>query len=261
MAIHKHSHSHTLPSTPTHRRTSSDFAFIVSLSPPNSSTASLRPADELFYNGQLLPLHLSPPNSMVHTLLATAARHSSDYHHPLSYKSSASTHPISAIEDGNAIDCLSHKPSHFNDQTTTTSNQNKALINKQFSFNRFSSVFRKETKPAPTAEAGTVSLTQKIRKYMKKLSKYYCEKTTPPMVKRDDIISYSFSGNLRFLRKTSCVSSCPSTMPSSPYHSGVLRQKNVVESYTNRSSSSTEQELQSAIQGAIAHCKNSMTTT
>ncbi|XP_076898146.1 putative membrane-associated kinase regulator 1 [Bidens hawaiensis] len=255
MAIHKHSHSHTLPSTPIHRRTSSDFAFTVSLSPPNSSTANLRPADELFYNGQLLPLHLSPPNSMVRTLLTTTARHSSDYHPPLSY---TSPRPISAIEGGN--DHLSHKPSHFNAQTTTASTPNKALINKQFSFNRFSSVFRKETKPS-SAEPVTVSLTQKIRKYMKKLSKYYCEKTTPPIVKRDDIISYSFSGNLRFLRKTSCVSSCPSTTPSSPYHSGVLQQKNIVESYTNRLSSSTEQELQSAIQGAIAHCKNSMTTT
>ncbi|XP_021978787.1 probable membrane-associated kinase regulator 1 [Helianthus annuus] len=219
MGIHKQT-SHTLPSTPIHHH-SSDFKFTVSLSPPDSTATNLRPADELFYNGQLLPLQLSPRNSMVCNL--------SDYHSSLSSGSSAT-------EDG---DHPPHKLFH--------SNQKKVPISKQFSLKKFSSVFRKETKPASPTDFATVSLKEKIRKYMKKLSKFH----TPQMVKREDIISYSFSGNLRFLTRTSCVSSCPSTMPSSPYHC----QKNVISSDTNRISSSTE-ELQCAMQEILEHSVN-----
>ncbi|KAI3725597.1 hypothetical protein L1987_65388 [Smallanthus sonchifolius] len=206
MGIHKQT-PHTHPSSSIHHHSSSsDFQFTISLSPPNSSTTTLRPADELFFNGQVLPLHLVPRNSMVRTLTTTA-------------RSSLSSRPISI------------SPTKHND---IISNHKKPLITKQFSFNKFSSVFRK------------VTFTEKIRKYMKKLSQFHDQKTIPPT----DNVSYSFSGNLRFLTKTNCVSSCPSTMPPSP--------KSMVNNYTNRSSSSTE-ELQSAIQGAIAHCKNSMT--
>lgn len=78
-------------------------------------------------------------------------------------------------------------------------------------------------------------------------------------------VSHSFSGNLRYPRKKSFVSSCPSSMRSSPTHSGVLSRNGfksggTVRVATNTDSSSME-ELQSAIQGAIAHCKNSMLQT
>lgn len=67
------------------------------------------------------------------------------------------------------------------------------------------------------------------------------------------VLSHSFSGNLRYPRRRSCVSSCPSSMRSSPNHSGVLS----FPGGGGRDTSSME-ELQSAIQGAIAHCKNSL---
>lgn len=76
----------------------------------------------------------------------------------------------------------------------------------------------------------------------------------------NDVISHSFSGNLRYPRRRSCVSSCPSSMRSSPSHSGILCKNTVVKGAGIYSSnSSSMEELQSAIQGAIAHCKNSMT--
>ena len=74
--------------------------------------------------------------------------------------------------------------------------------------------------------------------------------------------SHSFSGNLRYPRRRSCVSSCPSSMRSSPSHSGVLSRNGFMS--TGRvggvyhADASSMEELQSAIQGAIAHCKNSM---
>ncbi|KAK4797989.1 hypothetical protein SAY86_030315 [Trapa natans] len=88
----------------------------------------------------------------------------------------------------------------------------------------------------------------------------------------------SFSGNLRYprigsKRTTACVaSSCPSSMRSSPSHSGVLGRGGYPGPTRTGSgcgggalhfngggrTASSMEELQSAIQGAIAHCKNSM---
>lgn len=76
--------------------------------------------------------------------------------------------------------------------------------------------------------------------------------------------SNSFSRNMRYPRRRNCVSSCPSSMRSSPTHSGVLIGNGFLNSSGisgvgyGDSSSSTMEELESAIQGAIAHCKNSM---
>lgn len=75
--------------------------------------------------------------------------------------------------------------------------------------------------------------------------------------------SNSFSGNLRYPRKRSRASSCPSSMRSSPSHSGVLCRSGFSGGGVRAgggcsSEASSIEELQSAIQGAIAHCKNSM---
>lgn len=66
-----------------------------------------------------------------------------------------------------------------------------------------------------------------------------------------------FSGNLKIGRKSSGGGgSCPSSMRSSPNHSGVLVGMKAVSA-----SGSTMEELQNAIQGAIAHCKKSNAIT
>ncbi|KAJ4877627.1 putative membrane-associated kinase regulator 1 [Raphanus sativus] len=91
-----------------------------------------------------------------------------------------------------------------------------------------------------------------IRKYMKKVKPLYDklsqkQSTTATALKtesshKDLKTESSFSGNLmKYTKRGRCAASCPSSMRSSPSHSGVLTR-----------------ELQSAIQGAIAHCKNSM---
>ncbi|CAM8993294.1 unnamed protein product [Rhodiola kirilowii] len=77
--------SHTLPSSPTHSfssSSSSDFEFTICSSPPDkSSSAALCPADDLFYKGKLLPLHLSPRLSMVRTMLLASSSASSSSEH------------------------------------------------------------------------------------------------------------------------------------------------------------------------------------
>lgn len=70
-------------------------------------------------------------------------------------------------------------------------------------------------------------------------------------------LAHSFSGNLRYPRRKRCASSCPSSMRSSPSHSGVLSRNGWPVGGGGGDTSSME-ELQNAIQGAIAHCKNSL---
>ncbi|KAL8223948.1 hypothetical protein R6Q57_019423 [Mikania cordata] len=285
---HHHHHHHrkthrsqTLPSSPTH---SSDFEFRVSVSPRKSSATNLCPADDLFYKGQLLPLHLSPRISMVRTLLlsststsSSSARHSSDSHSSFSTDGCDSSRPSSATDDDPHLHLHLHTKLFPSNSTTHPIHVKK---NKYFSLSRFSSVFRKnpntqQTTHNPDIITGSsvkrMSVTAKemIRKYLKKAKPLYeklSQKTTssppppPPASKtgrtRNEtvVISQSFSGNLRYPRRRSCVSSCPSSMRSSPSHSRTLCRGNFVQS----SESSSMEELQSAIQGAIAHCKKSM---
>ncbi|XP_017220264.1 probable membrane-associated kinase regulator 1 isoform X1 [Daucus carota subsp. sativus] len=307
---HKIPRSQTLPSSPTHSSSSSDFEFTVSIS-PRKSTTNLIPADQLFYKGQLLPLHLSPRLSMVRTLLlASSSTSSSDTTTTASRHSTAS----SSSDFPDSRDS-SRRPSSVTDDDTSNSQPLTRLLNtsptsakkpKYFSLSRFSSVFRKEPKlPSSTTTTITydtiantssqnsvkrVSSTAKdvIRKYLKKVKPLY-EKlsqkqgasTKPPTAssgsvsehnsrlkdKSANTISHSFSGNLRYPRRRSCVASCPSSMRSSPNHSGVLsrtgatlmsKQFNGAATTSYSSEASSMEELHSAIQGAIAHCKNSM---
>lgn len=309
--------SQTLPSSPTHSSSSSDFEFTVSIS-PRKSTTNLIPADQLFYKGQLLPLHLSPRLSMVRTLLlASSSTSSSDTTTTASRHSTAS----SSSDFPDSRDS-SRRPSSVTDDDTSNPNTLTRLLNtnttppikkgRYFSLSRFSSVFRKEPKLSTptttitnydtvtnTAVQGSVkrvSSTAKdvIRKYLKKVKPLYeklsqkqatSSKTTTMFStpnqsgsskentnarlkdKSSNTISHSFSGNLRYPRRRSCVASCPSSMRSSPNHSGVLSRTAVTvmskqfgggASTSHSSEASSMEELHSAIQGAIAHCKNSM---
>ncbi|CAK7327012.1 unnamed protein product [Dovyalis caffra] len=339
--------SQTLPPSPSHSfssSSSSDFEFTISLSPRKSSTA-LCPADELFYKGQLLPLHLSPRISMVRTLLlaSSSTSSSSDTTTTASRDSTGSSNDSTSSFTSDLVllgDCDSSRPSSateddefrrlnsnhplFQSHVHLNSQINKKGSNKYFSLSRFSSVFKKENKNRENDNvAGSsvkrISVTAKevIRKYFKKVKPLY-EKLSQKQQQKmgghehsilptstinntsvtlsmksersmkdiyDDVpgkdarkgsttstgvFSHSFSGNLRYPRRRSCVSSCPSSMRSSPSHSGVLCKNGFMGSAGTRSRTaagggmyygdeSSMEELQSAIQGAIAHCKNSMT--
>ncbi|OAY27922.1 probable membrane-associated kinase regulator 1 [Manihot esculenta] len=318
--------SQTLPSSPSHSfssSSSSDFEFTISLSPRKSSTA-ICPADELFYKGQLLPLHLSPRISMVRTILlaSSSTSSSSDTTTTASRDSTGSSNESTSSFSSDLVllgECDSSRPSsvteddefkrlnnvypHFQSHVNLSSQIKKS--NKYFSLSRFSSVFKKEPKNRENdAVSGSsvkrMSATAKevIRKYLKKVKPLYeklSQKQQQKMAgvnpmpaapissvsfsikseRSDDSVknankesnrgfSHSFSGNLRYPRRRSCVSSCPSSMRSSPSHSGVLCRNGFAGSGTGSrvgmyyADNSSMEELQSAIQGAIAHCKNSM---
>ncbi|KAL7144684.1 hypothetical protein ABFS83_07G029100 [Erythranthe nasuta] len=333
---HTAAKAHTLPSSPTHSfssSSSSDFEFTISLSPRKSS-AALCPADELFYKGKLLPLHLSPRLSMVRTLLLSSSSTSSSSGDTATTASRDSTASHSSSDSSTAdlllhhhhhLDCDSSRPSSATDDefkrlsiNSSDTDLNISLdyhpirkTSKYFSLSKFSSVFRKDNKtpppppPPPPSSGGAaavkrVSSTAKevLRKYFKKVKPLYeklSQKTSPPppppppaaappssaiisrSANRDQEftakeinhssctnISQSFSGNLRYPRRRSCnISSCPSSMMSSPKHGesgfgfGFVQMGRAGSGGMNSDASSMD-ELQNAIQGAIAHCKNSM---
>ncbi|RID43666.1 hypothetical protein BRARA_I00513 [Brassica rapa] len=273
---HSPPQSHSSPSS-----SSSEFEFNISISPRKASS-SLCPADELFYKGQLLPLQLSPRLSLVRTLCSS----SSDYTSSSSSAARDSTESSSSTDSTSSfplhpppLDCCdSSRPSSVTDEEDVFFKQTKKS---GFSLSRLSSVFKKDTKAvsaaAPPSSVKRMSSTAKevIRKYMKKVKPLYDklsqkQSTTVTAFKTESSVlkaESSFSGNLmKCTKRGRCAASCPSSMRSSPSHSGVLtrggfpgqRGGSCSSSSSNNSVSSSMEELQSAIQGAIAHCKNSM---
>lgn len=327
--VESDSRSQTLPPSPSHSfssSSSSDFEFTVSLSPLKSSSTNLCPADDLFYKGQLLPLHLSPRLSMVRTLLrasSSRASSSSDTTTTASRDSTGSSTDSTASFSSDLVllpECDSSRPSSvaedddfkklgghgFLTQAAHGNGYHQIKKSKYFSFSRLSSVFRKEPKgresdnvAGASVKRMSLSAREVIRRYLKKVKPLYeklslkqqgqqqkmgtdtsgaatltlnSERSIKEITgiagqnsgsdSRGGGFSHSFSGNLKYPRRRRCVSSCPSSMRSSPSHSGVLCRN--INASTGRigggisHTDSTMEELQSAIQGAIAHCKNSM---
>lgn len=322
--------SQTLPPSPSHSfssssSSSSDFEFTISVSPRKSSSA-LCPADELFYKGQLLPLHLSPRISMVRTLLLASSSTSSssccDTGTTASRDStgSASSNDSSSSFNSELVllaECDSSRPSSVTEDDEFRKLNGGFQQIKKAKYFSLTRLFRKENKNRHDQETVSannnnnssvkrMSATAKdvIRKYVKKVKPLYEKLSQKQQQKmgggggvtnatcvgsvRDQIavsakhnnnnnntrkensggFSHSFSGNLRYPRRKSCVSSCPSSMRSSPSHSGILSRSGFSGVTVGRvgggaggtynSDASSMEELQSAIQGAIAHCKNSM---
>ncbi|XP_042457282.1 probable membrane-associated kinase regulator 1 [Zingiber officinale] len=284
---------------------SSEFEFTVSASPSASRCSC--PADELFYKGQLLPLHPSPRVYMVRALLLSSASTSSSSSTATSRNSTASS--SSAFS---AADLLlfpdscnsSSRPSSVaeNDlgrlpasaaKRPTTGGGTKYLSSLA---TRFSSAFLHrggskkfdsvDVSPAAPLMPVSKRAMEVIKKYVKKVKPIY--EMLPAMQQRkkkttafsfsdrlfpgkkntpaagDNAAAFpqsSFSGNLLDrhppARKKRWAASCPSSMRSSPSHSGLLYAGAAPPAFSLPSSSA--EELQSAIQGAIAHCKSSLT--
>lgn len=131
-------------------------------------------------------------------------------------------------------------------------------------------VLRKDKGSDGSSKKITATAREVFQKYVKKV-KPLCEKLSPKqkavmptnsmftvgvgraVEQKNPRYLHSFSGNLRCPRWRNYISSCPTSVRSSPNPSGVLRIG--VGAYSDPSSM---EELQGAIEGAIAHCKNSM---
>ncbi|KAM0947771.1 putative BKI1/putative membrane-associated kinase regulator/4 [Dioscorea sansibarensis] len=246
-----------LRGSPPNSSSSSDFEFTVSLS-PSSTYSALCPADELFYKGQLLPLHLSPRISMVRTLLLSSSSSSSSSDSSITTTTTASRDSTSSSSSDLLLPDSSRPSSATADEDPhplplPPPPLPKRLLTVSHYFSSLASRF------LPRSSSKRSTPKEVFKKYVKKVKPLFSKKSDDLAAKKTFSFSshsQSFSGNLRCPRRT-CAGSCPSSMRSSPSHSGLLYAGGAFPAPTNSSSSSME-ELQSAIQGAIAHCKSSM---
>lgn len=344
----------SFPSPASSSASSSEFEFTVTQSPGSKqrSAAQLCPADDLFYKGQLLPLHLSPRISMVRTLLLASASTSSASASDSTSTSNSSRDSNGSTSSSFSTDCAAlllpdSAPSSSRPSSAADDDRHLNLLRGTASYaglppakrtgkqylssfaTRFSSVFlHRGGAPAAKKPSNKSLAKEVIKKYAKKVKPLY-EKLSqipknqnnqpqpqPPAQQQQQCFkkpfsfsirkkrgdednaaasaaaaeaeastgkyahSNSFSGNLRFPRQKRCAASCPSSMRSSPNHSGMLSfggaggvgfpdvpaaaAAAMTSSIGMRpvslsaASSSSMEELQSAIEGAIAHCKNTM---
>lgn len=222
---------------------------------PSSFAVDLSPADDIFFHGHLLPLHLlshlpvSSPRSSTNSL-------------------DSFTLPIR--------DLLDEQQTPNKDSSTTNrnkNNNNKKSNNsetkgrtKSKSFSLFGLTrWRKGCEDREKEDKEKQK--RKLKFDVSHVLKRYVRLVRPLLLfrRRGDIQlrrqPYSFSGSLinkqSELRGRRGEFSAPASMRTSPTNSGLLVATATLPSST---SDSTMEELQAAIQAAIAHCKNSIAT-
>ncbi|XP_057794516.1 BRI1 kinase inhibitor 1 [Salvia miltiorrhiza] len=253
-------------SSPSH-----EFSFTISLHPPKSESNNkscpppfaagaidLSPADEIFFHGHLLPLHLLS-------------------HLPASPRSSTNsldsfTLPIKELLSVDENNSNNDEDDGNNGGESRHVSEGKGR-GKSKSFSLFAMPkWRKEREEEEDHEHSTSA--QKQRKSRFELLKRYVRFVKPFLSLRGrgqgssgDFLRqqpYSYSGNLRVREKKSAMRgrrgefSAPASMRTSPANSGLLVASGATTPTAAGKSDSTMEELQAAIQAAIAHCKKSI---
>ncbi|KAF5806549.1 putative BKI1/putative membrane-associated kinase regulator/4 [Helianthus annuus] len=248
-------------------------------SPPQPPAAiDLSPADDIFLHGHLLPLHYpiphlpDSPRSSTNSMDSFTLPINLLYHH---------SNPI-----GNtSFHCHHHTTFSDSDEpdvtTTTTPTPPKPKPFSIFNIPKWKkrpdneiSTDEDQTKDRTTKKL-KLDLSQLIKKYMKMVKPLL---SFPKSTKRSNYSnstrykynnhqSYSYSSNsLSRKQPVDMMSkvgrrrgqfSAPASMRASPANSGILLASGCV-SPAKSTSESTMEELQAAIQAAIAHCKNSI---
>lgn len=254
------------------------FRSTMTPSPEPLTAIDLSPADDIFFHGHLLPLHLLS-------------------HLPISPRSSTNsmdsfTLPMKDIlkDQHNPIGNTSfhyHHRNTFSDFNMPSNNVNPSRPkSKSFSFFgrpkwKKGSIDEKEgDHEDQDKERNSNNYKKKLKLEVAQLIKRYMKMVRPllsfPKGKRPNTEfnpqPHSFSGNLLSSRRSSLPLemnrgggrrgefSAPASMRTSPANSGILLASGTVSPAKSTTSDSTMEELQAAIQAAIAHCKNSIAT-
>ncbi|KAK6773098.1 hypothetical protein RDI58_028336 [Solanum bulbocastanum] len=251
-------------SSPSH-----DFSFTISFQqtkqippPPSSSTTTtssssfaidLSPADDIFFHGHLLPLHLLS-------------------HFPIS-SPRYSTNSLDGFTLPKKDHIFHQQHKVLDDDTSCCDAKGKPKTNKSFSLFgipkwRVLKDHQKDQKIERSSKQHSKKMSQVVKRYIKMVRPFLSFRN------KKNMQFHSFSGNLlkgknnnndfRGILKGE-YSSAPASIRTSPTNSGLLVAKptggdysNFINSSRNSSSDSTMEELQSAIQAAIAHCKKSI---
>jgi BRI1 kinase inhibitor 1 len=235
----------SLSSSPSH-----EFSFTVSLhhaqneSKSSVSSIDLSPADEIFFHGHLLPLHLishlprSPPRASTNSL--------DNFTLPI-------TQPLH-----------DHNPNN----KENSENGTKGTTVKPKSFSLFGlPKWRKGCEVNEKDDIGRCKKKPKfdvsylVKKYTRALMSFRGRKSSTEQYYRHQSYSCSDFSNSRLGGRKELLRgrfSAPASMRTSPTNSGLIAAKESVANYNT--SDSTMEELQAAIQAAIVHCKNSVST-
>ncbi|TKY57805.1 BRI1 kinase inhibitor 1 [Spatholobus suberectus] len=251
-------------SSPSH-----EFSFTISLhptfpdnprAPPSSLAVDLSPADDIFFHGHLLPLHLlshlpsSSPRSSTNSM--------DSFTLPIRELLEDENHPIKDSGSSNSTTTSDSNSSSKRDQDSNNNIGKKVQGKSKFSFSLFG--FTKGHKRCQDKEDNKVKHKKKLRFEVIHAIKKYLRMVRPRMLfkgQREKIRArgqcYSYSGNAtpRNFSGWRGQYSAPASMRTSPTNSGLL----IATTSLPPPSDSTMEELQAAIQAAIAHCKNSIT--
>ncbi|XP_039027056.1 BRI1 kinase inhibitor 1-like [Hibiscus syriacus] len=244
-----------------------EFSFRISLhsssdyktKTPSSIAVDLSPADDIFFHGHLLPLHLLS-HLPVSPRLSTSSSDGFNFPGRELFYDLKSVKPINK-SDGNIQkhERLSHGYHH-------QSHAIEAKVkNKSNSFSLFG--LKRQQKGSVKVRETEEKENDKKKMRFNVLNKY--TRMIRPFLffrrKRENLHlhrqAYSFSGNLRNKktelrgRRGGDYYSAPPSIRTSPSNSGLLV---ATKGHPCSTSESTTEELQAAIQSAIAHCKNSI---
>ncbi|KAK3039402.1 hypothetical protein RJ639_027651 [Escallonia herrerae] len=216
--------------------------------PPASLAIDLSPADEIFFHGHLLPLHLLS-------------------HLPVSPRSSTNsldsfTLPIKELVDDQQNAKTTSTSTNSKDSSSIPKDgEKKGCRTKAKSFSLFSK-WRKgcevgdKEEPEREKKKQRFDVSHVIKRYMRMVRPLFRgRRSNMELFERQP---YSFSGNLSMrsckqeVRGKRGEFSAPASMRTSPTNSGLLVP------IPTSASDSTMEELQAAIQAAITHCKNSI---
>ncbi|PRQ27670.1 hypothetical protein RchiOBHm_Chr6g0307761 [Rosa chinensis] len=238
---------------------------------PPSFAIDLSPADDIFFHGHLLPLqflsHLPiSPRSSTNSLdsFTLPIRDLVDDQEPTKESNNCST----SIGSNNIIN-KKKSNSSSNIQESKSRNGETRGRTKSKSFSIFG--LPKRRKDCEEREDKEGKHKRKMRFDVSNILKRYVRMVRPLLFfrgRKENVHfsrqPYSFSGNLsprnkHHLRGRRGEFSAPASMRTSPTNSGLLLATSGATTPTN-TSDSTMEELQAAIQAAIAHCKNSIAT-
>ncbi|WCJ35403.1 BRI1 kinase inhibitor 1 [Euphorbia peplus] len=213
------------------------------LPPPPPFAIDLSPADDIFFHGHLLPLHLLS-------------------HLPVSPRSSTNSIDSFTLPIRDFLDDNLHIPNPITASENSINGENHTTRTKPKSF----SFFRWRNRDREDKDTQKKKMGFEVRRVLKR----YLRMVRPLLFfkgRRSENVQFhrgqpftSFSGNLSWRNKQDLRGrrgefSAPASMRTSPTNSGLLVAKATMGC---SGSDSTMEELQAAIQAAIAHCKNSI---
>ncbi|KAL6207806.1 hypothetical protein ACLB2K_018759 [Fragaria x ananassa] len=240
---------------------------------PPSFAIDLSPADDIFFHGHLLPLqflsHLPvSPRSSTNSLdsFTLPIRDLVDDQESTKESNNCST----SIESNNIIN-KKKSNSSSNIQNGKSNNGETRGRTKSKSFSIFGLPKRRKDCEEREDKEG-MKQKSKMRFDVSNILKRYARMVRPLLFfrgRKENVHfsrqPYSFSGNLSprngdHLRGRRGEFSAPASMRTSPTNSGLLLATSGASTPPTNTNDSTMEELQAAIQAAIAHCKNSIAT-